>query len=612
MKSSRPTAYSPRPPTIPNAPNAGIDKRRERETVKNTAAIALACLFLNIQAYAQGSQKTRKPGNPAAPAQTYRKKGDQFLAERRYREALEAFQKAAEADPKLAAAHFGMGLAYKRMHADDDAEAALKKGLKIEPKNPAGLGALAQVYLETDRSSEAIKALQTALDVSPERYDLHFWLSRAYEDIGQKDDSKAEYGKAQILAELQAKQNPKDPDVRHVLSLIQNNLGHYEEAIRWGKEETALSPEDAEAHSLLGSNYYNLKKYPEAIEEEKKAVGIDPGYMMYHLQLGAAYRMSGNKEEFEKEYREGLRLAPDYVRHAPKAASRYRFVGWGYYAMLEDKENALIWFQKAVEASPDDYESRMVLGDKYVKLRRCSDAVPQYEAVSKIKPAEPAPWIALTKCHLDLNEPAKAVETGEQAVQLKRDDPFVHNDLGVAYYKTGQYSEAIVQLKEALRLKPDDPTMLLSLAFAYIKAGDRDAAMEQYNVLKNLDEAKAAQILKAIPAPAATSAPSRPEKPDVSGLIEFSNSSSYTAFVSVDRVQVCVLNPGDSCSYSLTGDSERKHGVHIVNSVNQTYDDPVGIKISGCHWNWNGTKSYYINDRGVNFKCRGIGASREQ
>lgn len=582
--------------------------------MKNTAAIALACLFLNLPAYAQVSPKTRKPGNSAAPAQTYRKKGDQFLAERRYPEALESFQKAVEADPKFAAAHFGMGLAHKRMHADDDAETALNKGLKIEPKNTAGLGALAQVYLDTDRSSEAVKVLQTALDISPERYDLHFWLARAYEDIGRKDDSKAEYGKAQILAEIQAKQKPKDPDVRHILSLIQNNLGRndsgrYEEAIRWGKEETELSPDDAEAHSSLGANYYNLKKYPEAIEEFKKAVGIDPGTMMYHYQLGAAYKLSGNKEESEKEFREAIRLAPDYVRHAPKAASRYRTVG-GLYTMLNDKENALIWYQKAVEAGPDDYDSRKVLADKYVELRRCSDAVPQYEAASGIKPSAPDPWIRLTNCHLDLNESAKAVEAGEKAVQLKKDDPFVHNALGVAYTDAGQYSEAIVQFKEALRLKPDDPTFLRSLAFAYIKAGDRDAALEQYNVLKDLDEAKAAQILKWIPAPAATSAPSRPEKPDVSGLIEFSNSSSYTVFVSVDRVQVCVLNPGDSCSYTLTGDSERKHGVHMVNSANQTYDDKV--QLSECHWNWNGTKTYEIKDSGPKFKCRGIGASREQ
>ena len=86
------------------------------------------------------------------------------------------------------------------------------------------------------------------------------------------------------------------------------------------------------------------------------------------------------------------------------------------------------------------------------------------------------------------------------------------------------------------------------------------------------------------------------------GLVVFVNSSSTAVTVSVDGEIVCSIEPGDSCSTVLGGtDPDVEHLVHGDMGSN-SWDDK--IKISECHWNWNGTKTFTFTDEHVPFECK--------
>jgi tetratricopeptide (TPR) repeat protein len=71
-------------------------------------------------------------------------------------------------------------------------------------------------------------------------------------------------------------------------------------------------------------------------------------------------------------------------------------------------------------------------------------------------------------------------------------------DLGVAYAKSGKYQEAIEVFQQAIRIKPDHANAHYNLGEVYLGLNDRNAAMEEYDILKNLDPQKADVLLNLI------------------------------------------------------------------------------------------------------------------
>ena len=79
----------------------------------------------------------------------------------------------------------------------------------------------------------------------------------------------------------------------------------------------------------------------------------------------------------------------------------------------------------------------------------------------------------------------------EQALQIQPDNAQAHNDLGLTYGKSGKHREAIKAFKEAILLKPDHAEAHYNLAITYLILKDKDAALREYNVLKNIDQERA-------------------------------------------------------------------------------------------------------------------------
>lgn len=84
------------------------------------------------------------------------------------------------------------------------------------------------------------------------------------------------------------------------------------------------------------------------------------------------------------------------------------------------------------------------------------------------------------------------------------------------------------------------------------------------------------------------------------GLVVFVNTSSSSVDVSVDGSSVCSIAPGDQCSTIMAGDYSSEHTVSAVSGGHRWSDK---IKVSECHANWFGTKTYTFRDDKVPFEC---------
>jgi len=120
-------------------------------------------------------------------------------------------------------------------------------------------------------------------------------------------------------------------------------------------------------------------------------------------------------------------------------------------------------------------------------LGNYDNAVGYFETAVNKNPKRAEAWVQVGYCKVKQGKSAEAIRAYQQALQLKPDDPEIHNKLGDAYYYAGRLREAIESYTEAARLCPDDAETHYNLAVAYEESGNQDMAATHANILKNLD-----------------------------------------------------------------------------------------------------------------------------
>jgi len=66
--------------------------------------------------------------------------------------------------------------------------------------------------------------------------------------------------------------------------------------------------------------------------------------------------------------------------------------------------------------------------------------------------------------------------------------------LGEAYSQMGRYEEVVESYKQAIEIDADRAQAHYRLAKTYLKMGDKDLALEEYEILKTLNEELANEI----------------------------------------------------------------------------------------------------------------------
>jgi tetratricopeptide (TPR) repeat protein len=80
--------------------------------------------------------------------------------EQRFDEAEAAFRSAVELDPKLDRAWYGLGLVLIRQRRLDEAVAALKRNTELQPMSPYGWYQLARIHVDRQHPEEAAKIIR--------------------------------------------------------------------------------------------------------------------------------------------------------------------------------------------------------------------------------------------------------------------------------------------------------------------------------------------------------------------------------------------------------------------------------------------------------------------
>lgn len=125
-----------------------------------------------------------------------RTKGDKLFVQKKYEEAIKAYDEYLELHPHHVKSLYNRGRSYEELKQFDKAVADFFKVLEEDSKNTAALLSLAEHNYRIDKYDQAKFHAETAVKYNDQLPQAHFWLARSLHKMGLFPDALKSYNNA--------------------------------------------------------------------------------------------------------------------------------------------------------------------------------------------------------------------------------------------------------------------------------------------------------------------------------------------------------------------------------------------------------------------------------
>jgi len=340
----------------------------------------------------------------------------------RLAEALRELQTATQLDPSDADAHFTLGSVAWALSMPVNTRAGNKKGmtaaeyqnlagmefskaLALSPKDPMLRMNLAVLYLESDRTHDAVQEAEEATHIAPDNAEAHVTLGRGYFASGEEEKAASEY-------EAAAKLDPQSGDAYFALGqmrMFQRRTAQAEEALRHAIQ---VSPNLGPAYAALAQILMAQSKNLEARGLLDKAVGLSAQDWQSQYQLAVLLNQAGETARATELLQKVLQVNPDFAGAREQLATGLLRRG--------DIAGATDLADKMIAADPRGAEGHRIMAVALWKQR-------DYDG-------------SLAECAMALN----ADENSSSMLALQ----------SVALWQTGRKKEAQKAFRDAAKVEP--------------------------------------------------------------------------------------------------------------------------------------------------------------
>ncbi|MCK4988040.1 MAG: tetratricopeptide repeat protein, partial [Desulfobacterales bacterium] len=178
-------------------------------------------------------------------------------------------------------------------------------------------------------------------------------------------------------------------------------------------------------------------------------------------------------------YENAATLISSAIRNGPQNPFYYISLGDALKAQSHHNQ-AIICYQKAIEARPDAFEAYIKLGMLYHDRGNFNEAICHYLKALQIKPDLAEVHYSIGLGYQALNKLDHAISSYDKAIQLKPGDAEFHNNKGKAYRAKGDPEKALPCFQSALQLKSDFAEAYFNLADTLCSLGQMEAGIENY------------------------------------------------------------------------------------------------------------------------------------
>jgi protein O-GlcNAc transferase len=253
------------------------------------------------------------------------------------------------------------------------------------------------------------------------------------------------------------KDQPDQPDALHLLGMIHNIRGEYEEAVRLIEKAIAAHPKSAQFHFNLGAALANLGRLDKAADAFQRATELDPKNADAFANLGNAMRRMHRPKEAIAACRRALQLKPNYLEAMITLGNALTDFG--------QKDESIQVFRKALALQPNSVTIRNNLGIALATWGDNDGAIAEYEAAILIEPERPELYSNLSNALRDKGMLDEAIAACRRAISLRPEFADAHTNLGQFLGAVGRLEWAIDICRRACKLRPGDPVAGSNLLF---------------------------------------------------------------------------------------------------------------------------------------------------
>ena len=296
---------------------------------------------------------------------------------------------------------------------------------------------LAKMYLKLGNISYAIEALTKAQAFQPNDVRVNRWLAEIYAQQGQRDKAVPIYT---YLVEIDA-ENARE--YYTAISRSHLKVMDFDAATDAAKQAVAHSPRNPEGHHILAEIAKQVGDYETATDSLKQAIRLRPEATNTRAELAALYKLVGNFRQAIEQY-------------------------WRCWE-LSDSVGGKLGFVKS-------------LSETYYDLGRGREFEEKLKQMSKAKPSDMGPVLALAEVYRMGGDLPSARFQLVQALDRERDNPELLGQLVKISSDLGDMQDALGYQQRLVKAQPD-PIHQQRLGELLFDAGREQEAIQAWTKL---------------------------------------------------------------------------------------------------------------------------------
>jgi tetratricopeptide (TPR) repeat protein/endonuclease/exonuclease/phosphatase family metal-dependent hydrolase len=202
----------------------------------------------------------------------YDEVGNAFASQGKYYEAIQAYDKAIELDPKFAQAWNDKGNALYGQGKYDDAIKLYDEAIRLDPKFAQAWNNKGKALYGQGKYNDAVKLYDEAIRLNTNYTEAWGNKGNALKLLGRTAEAEAAFAKASAMGQ----ENPAKDWFKMSQDLYEN--GTYNESLEAANESIKLDPNYAPPWYIKGMAFFMQGKYNESIKAIDKALVLYPNF----------------------------------------------------------------------------------------------------------------------------------------------------------------------------------------------------------------------------------------------------------------------------------------------------------------------------------------------
>ncbi|MCX7834039.1 MAG: tetratricopeptide repeat protein [Ignavibacteria bacterium] len=340
------------------------------------------------------------------------------------------------------------------------------------------LNRLYDIYLNSQNFKDAARILEYILKLDPFDMSNNIKLAALYRIIGQ-------YQKSLSIYENLFKINPKDKNIQTELVKLYFLNNQVEKGFNLLAETTGKAKLTYSDKIQVGEIYYNL------ISQEKEYLFISKNIFRYLIDFyyydttvsynWKPYYYLGNIAIAEKDssyfqyFDSAIRILE---KDEDKKPEPYSLIGLSYYSENQyTKAKEIV--QKGLELFSDDYRLNFLYGLILQREGNNENAIKYFEIAVEKEPNDISLLSTLALAYNTAGRYKESEEMYERALKINPDDPLVLNNYAYNLAVRGEkLDKALEMAKKAVSKDPKNPNFLDTIGWIYYKLKEYDLALD--------------------------------------------------------------------------------------------------------------------------------------